>query len=247
LLNTTYKVLAAIVNDRLYRLCERHGLLDPSQEGFRRLRCTQRQVQSLHWVIEDAARREVPLYIAYLDFANAFNSIDHEALFRWLEELQVPDVDLIRALYTRAHYAADLPYGRSPPVYLLRGTKQGDILSPLLFNLIFNALLIGLRQSGVGVRTVFGLRPNARGFADDLTIAAESPAGMQKLMQVVSRFCSWSGMRVKIQKSVISAYNYKTREQTTSGMTEQRWPASRPTIVSGTSICAWPWPGGRGR
>ena len=34
LLNTTYKVLAAIVTDRLYWLCERYGLLDPSQEGF---------------------------------------------------------------------------------------------------------------------------------------------------------------------------------------------------------------------
>ena len=148
LLNTTYKVLSAIVNDRLYRLCERHGLLDPSQEGFRRLRCTQRQVQSLHWVIEEAARKGALLYVAYLDFENAFNSIDHEALFRWLEELQVPDVDLLRALYSSAHYEADLPYGRSAPVYLLRGTKQGDILSPLLFNLVFNALLITPVGSG---------------------------------------------------------------------------------------------------
>jgi len=140
LLNTCYKVLSSIVNDRLYRLCEQHGLLDPSQEGFRRLRCTQRQVQALHWVIEEAARKGAPLYVAYLDFENAFNSVDHEALFRWLEEMQVPDVDLIRSLYNWAHYEADLPYGRSAPVYLLRGTKQGDILSSLLFNLVFTAL-----------------------------------------------------------------------------------------------------------
>jgi hypothetical protein len=45
-------------------------------------------------------------------------SIDHEALFRWLEEMQVPDLDLRRALYE-----ADLPYGRPAPVYLLRGTN----------------------------------------------------------------------------------------------------------------------------
>ena len=56
LLNIAYKVLSAIVNDRLYQLCERHGLLDPPQEGFRRLRSTQRQVQSLHRVIDEAAR-----------------------------------------------------------------------------------------------------------------------------------------------------------------------------------------------
>jgi hypothetical protein len=55
LLDTVYKILSAIVTDRLYRLAERHGLLDPSQEGFRRLHSTQRQVQSLHWVIQDAA------------------------------------------------------------------------------------------------------------------------------------------------------------------------------------------------
>ena len=37
LLDTTYKVLSGILTDRLYRMCEKHGLLDPSQEGFRRL------------------------------------------------------------------------------------------------------------------------------------------------------------------------------------------------------------------
>ena len=55
LLDTIYKCLSAIVTDRLYRLAERHGLLDPSQEGFRRLHSTVRQVQSLHWAIQEAA------------------------------------------------------------------------------------------------------------------------------------------------------------------------------------------------
>jgi hypothetical protein len=52
LLDTVYKCLSAIIRDRLYRLPEWHNLLDPSQEG---LRSTQRQVQSLHWVIQEAA------------------------------------------------------------------------------------------------------------------------------------------------------------------------------------------------
>ena len=157
LLDTTYKVLSGILTDRLYRMCEKHGLLDPSQEGVRKLRSTQRQVQGLHWAIEERAQRRAFLYVSYLDFESAFNSPDHEGLGRWLRELNVPDVDLLQALYKEAHYVADLPYGRSARVYLTRGSKQGDKLSPLLFSLLFNALLQALKACGVGFRVVTGL------------------------------------------------------------------------------------------
>jgi len=73
LMDTVYTCLSAIITDRLYRLSER---LDPSHEGFRRLRSTQRQVQSLHWAIQEAAEQGQLLYCCYLDFANAFNSVD---------------------------------------------------------------------------------------------------------------------------------------------------------------------------
>ncbi len=67
LLDTVYKCLSAIITDRLYRLAERHCLLDSSQEGFRRLQSTQRQVQSLHWAIQGSSRTErVPLMLLEL-------------------------------------------------------------------------------------------------------------------------------------------------------------------------------------
>jgi hypothetical protein len=53
------------------------------------------QVQSLHWVIQEAAEQGQLLYCCYLDFADAFNSVDHQALWRWLKELNVPDIDLL--------------------------------------------------------------------------------------------------------------------------------------------------------
>ena len=209
LLDTTYKVLSAIITDRLYRLAERHGLLDSSQEGFRRLHSTQRQVQSLHWAIQEAAERRERLFCCYLDFANAFNSVDHEALWRWLEELNIPDIDLLRSLYSGAYYQANLPYGRSAKVVLSRGQKQGDKSSPLLFGLVFNALLLALKATGVGHRTISGLRAPARGFADDLAIVAGSGADMVRLLAVVSDFCAWSGMRIKREKSVTTGFDFK--------------------------------------
>ena len=210
--DTIYKLLTGILTDRLYRLCELHGLLDAAQEGFRRLRCTQRQVQSLHWAIQETAEREHQVFVVYIDFKNAFNSVDHHALWTWLRHVNIPDVDLLQSLYEGAFYVADLPYGRSASIGLTRGTKQGDKLSPLLFGLVFNALLLALKKTGVGHRTVQGLKPSSKGFADDLALCTGTAADMNKLLQVVSAFCSWTGMQVNLPKSVITAWSYLAKQ-----------------------------------
>ncbi len=70
--------------------------------------------------------RKEQLFYVYLDFQNAFNSIEHEALWLWLKEMNIPDVKLLqtRGLYSGAYYTADLPYGRSAEMTLSRGQKQ---------------------------------------------------------------------------------------------------------------------------
>ena len=133
------------------------------------------------------------------------------ALWRWLKELNIPDVDLLQSLYSGAYYTADLAYGQSTEVTLSRGQKQGDKSSPLLFCLVFNALLLALKARGVGDRTITGLRAPARGFEDDLALVTRSEADMTCLLQVVARFCEWSGMRVNITKSVATAFDFSRR------------------------------------
>ena len=52
------------------------------------------------------------------------------------------------------------------------------------------------------------LTPSFAGFADDLTLVTRSAAGMSPLLRVVSNFCEWSCMRVKLQKSVFIAFDF---------------------------------------
>ena len=78
--------------------------------------------------------------VTFLDFANAFNSVDHAALWKWLKTLGVPDVDLLEDIYTNSYYQAETVHGTTARIFLTRGTKQGDGLSPLLFSLLFNFL-----------------------------------------------------------------------------------------------------------
>ncbi len=210
--DTVYKVLSAVLTDRLYHISEKYGLLADTQEGFRRLRSTTRQAQSLQWAIEDAAQRKTLLCIAYLDFENAFNSIDHEALWQWLESLGIPDVDLLRSLYKHAFYTAEFPYGSTARVQLTRGKKQGDLISPLLFELVFNIYLLALEATSRGSIRLFRRPRVGRGFADDVAILASSKAQLQIRLDTTAKFCRWSGMRVKVNKSRLTAYDFASRK-----------------------------------
>jgi len=206
--DSVYKVLSAVLTDRLYRITEKYGLLADTQEGFRRLRSTTRQAQSLQWAIEDAAQRKESIYIAYLDFENAFNSIDHEPLWQWLEMIGIPDVDLLRSLYKDAYYTADFPYGKTAHVQLTRGKKQGDLISPLLFELTFNIYLLALEVTTKGSVRLFHKPKVGRGFADDVAIVSSHKSQLQARLDKTAQFCQWSGMRVKVIKTRLTAYDF---------------------------------------
>ena len=211
LLNAVYKVYTAIVTDRLYRISEKHNLLSASQEGFRRHHSTARQAQSLLWAYETARERGDTLVVAFLDFQNAFNSIDHAALWMYLRLIGVPDVDMLEDIYAGSRYKAQTSYGTTAEVSLTRGAKQGDTLSPLLFSLLFNPLLLALEAAGLGQVTLTGLRTAVRAFADDATLTTKCVEDMQVLVAIVDRFCTWSGMRLNVSKSEVTGFNFKLK------------------------------------
>ncbi len=61
-------------------LVEQNGLLSEPQRGFRHLRSTTQQAQSLQWVIQGARTTKELLHVMCLNFENTFNSADHEVL-----------------------------------------------------------------------------------------------------------------------------------------------------------------------
>jgi hypothetical protein len=210
LLRTVYKVYSAVLTDRLSRLALTYNLIHPSQEGFQRDHCTQRNVQSLLWAYEQAQRAKGTLIVHFVDFANAFNSMDHMALWRWLEELNIPDIDLIKDIYVGSFYQADTDFGLSAKVTLSRGGKQGDRLTPILFLLFFNGLLYSLDHLNIGPRSVTGSRVPSKGFADDLAILTTSKPEARKGLDAVAIFCQWSGMRKNVDKTRCTAKNFRT-------------------------------------
>eukprot|EP00961_Rhodomonas_salina_P270485 3654604-Rhodomonas_salina.1 len=90
LMQVVTKMITTIVTDSIVR-----------QEGGRAAHSTKRQIQKLIWAIHRAEERGDRLTIAYIDWQNGNNSVDHEALFQILEGywFTEPDIRLLRNLY----------------------------------------------------------------------------------------------------------------------------------------------------
>jgi len=139
---------------------------------------------------------------------------------RWqvMRMFKIPDVDLLEQIYEGA--TVKLAPNDEATITFNKGVAQGSITSPQLFNIFINALLcmltvtgqnedishglqIGKDQKGDNQRDENGYQFNNIGFIDDISIFADTPKGMQKLLNVVQEFTDWCGMQIIVKKTYL--------------------------------------------
>ena len=72
------------------------------QAGFRKGRGTRDQIANIHWIIDKAKKFQKNIYFCFIDYAKAFDCVDHHKLWEILQEMGIPDhvTCLLRKLYT---------------------------------------------------------------------------------------------------------------------------------------------------
>ena len=78
-----------ILQARLQQYVNRE--LPDVQAGFRKGRGTRGQIASIHWIIEKAREFQKDIYLCFIDYAKAFDGVDHSKLWKILEEMGIPD------------------------------------------------------------------------------------------------------------------------------------------------------------
>ena len=68
-----------------------NGELPDVQAGFRKGRGTRDQIANIHWVIEKAREFQKNIYFCFIDYAKAFDYVDHKKLWKILKEMGIPD------------------------------------------------------------------------------------------------------------------------------------------------------------
>ena len=124
-----------ILQARLQRYVNR--ALPDVQAGFRKGRGTRDQIANLHWIMEKAREFQKNTYFCFIDYAKAFDCVDHDQLWEILKEMGIPDhlTCLLRNLYEGEEATVRTGHGTTDWFQIGKRVHQGCILSLCLFNL----------------------------------------------------------------------------------------------------------------
>ena len=107
------------------------------QAGFIKGRGTRDQTYNIRWIIEKAREFQKNIYFCFIDYAKAFDCVDHNKLWNIIQEMGIPDplTCLLRNLYAGQEATVRTGHGTTDWFPIGKGVHQGCILSPCLFNL----------------------------------------------------------------------------------------------------------------
>lgn len=211
LINIACKCYTSILNKRLYSWMENEGLIVENQAGFRRSYSTTDQMFNLYSVIQKTlSRKGNKLYVAFIDFKKAFDSVNHDKLMevaynngikgKFLCALHVMYESLVSCVRINSEYSDMFEC----PV----GVRQGCVMSPTLFSLFINQLANHINDTGVhGVQ----LLPNMLElflllFADDVALLSTSPRGLQAQLNSLKLCCDNLKLTVNKNKTKVMVF-----------------------------------------
>ena len=117
------------------------------------------------------------IYFCFIDYAKAFDCVDHNQLWKILKEMGIPDhlTCLLRNLYAGQEETVRTGYGKTDCFHMGKRVRQGCILSPCLFNLAAECIMrnAGLDEAQAGIK-IAGRNISNLKYADDTTLMGES-------------------------------------------------------------------------
>ena len=165
-----------------------NGELPDVQAGFRKGRGTRDQIANIRWIMEKAREFQKNIYFCFIDYAKAFDCVDHNTLWKILKEMGIPDhlICLLRNLYAGQEATVRTGHGTTDWFQMGKGVPQGCILSPCLFNLYAEYIMrnAGPEETQAGIK-IAGTSINNLRYADDTTLMAESEKELKSFLMKV--------------------------------------------------------------
>ena len=126
------------------------------QAGFRKGRGTRDQIANIRWIMKKAREFQKGIYFCFIDYAKAFDCVDHSKLWKILKEMGIPDhlTCLLRNLYAGQETTCKTGHGTTDWLQIGKEVCQGCVLSPCLFNFYAEYIMrnSGLDEAQAGIK-----------------------------------------------------------------------------------------------
>ncbi|PSN43121.1 hypothetical protein C0J52_10468 [Blattella germanica] len=197
LLNVVYKILSGIIYNRLVVYAEE--ILGEYQCGFRPFKSTTDNIFILRQIQEKAYEYNIDLFNMYIDFKQAFDSVNREVMYNDLVMLGIPLklVRLIRTTLTGSKAMVRVNGDMTSSFPINTCVRQGDALSAILFNLVLEATLRKLNPTGhIGNRMV-----QVCAYADDDVLISRRKSELKEEMKDLIEEATKRGLEINSRKT----------------------------------------------
>ena len=178
-----------------------HGVLDV-QAGFRKGGGTRDQLANICWITEKAKEFQKNIYFCFTHWAKAFDCVDHNKLWKILQEMGILDhlTCLLRNLYAGQEVTVRTRHGTTDWLQIMKRVRQGCILSPCLFSLYTEYIMQNARldESQAGIK-IAGRKVSNHRYADNTTLMAESEEKLKSLLIMVKEESEKAGLKLSVQ------------------------------------------------
>ena len=209
LMSHVTKILLKIILHRNSAVIDRE--IGENQSGFRKGKGTREGIFSIRTINERYLEKQKDVYICFIDYEKAFDRVNHEMLIEKLKlvGLDGKEVRVIARLYWEQAAVVRTDKGNSKGIKIRRGTRQGCVLSPYLFNLFTELIFRVIENENEGV-SIGGRRTSNLRYADDTGIMAESERELQTLANRVNEEGKYFGMKMNVKKTKTMVVSRKT-------------------------------------
>jgi hypothetical protein len=215
LISCMSKLFTALLAKRVMSYIESEYTIEEEQNGFRQNRSCVDHLFSLTSLVRNRLSSNKSTYTAFIDMAKAFDSVNRELLQVKLLEYNINGKLFTSLMNICMNTRACVKVNEMSTDWfdIRSGVRQGDSISPDLFNIYINDLAREIKACDRGI-VIDDIKVNILLYADDIVLLADCEEGLGQLLKVLSEWCECWRLKLNIDKTKVVHFRPSTKRCT---------------------------------